>query len=193
MHHVATPRSIGHRALLMLAPVSASQHARLKSGGGLQYHPNLRSGCSAPRAIPILSAIVASKVLVWFQLGRRYPLKTLPSARQYRRQGSAKAPLKPVLPAKACSLPERRHPLTLVATGELTRPEHRAIVDRQAARVVLEYALLPPLPLQIKSALLQVGLPPWAKRANRAKRENRTRGTKKDPHGNCIRFVLNIF
>jgi hypothetical protein len=219
MHHVATPRSIGHRALLMPAPVSAGQHAHLKSGGGLPYRPNLRSGCSAPRAIPILSAIAASKALVWFQLVRRYPLKTLPSARPYRRQVSAKAPLKPVLPAKACSLPERhplpyrrqvsakaplkpvlpakacsllpkRHPLPLVATGESTRPEHRVFVDRPAARAVREYALLPPLPLQAKSALRQAGLPPGAKRA---KRENRTSRTKKDPHGSWFSFVLNFF
>jgi hypothetical protein len=194
MHHVATPRSIGHRALLVLAPVSAGQHARLKSGGGLQYRPNLRSGCSAPGAIPILSAIAASKALVWFQLGRRYPLKTLPSARPYRSQGSAKAPLKPVLPAKACSLlPPQRHPLPLVATGEPTRPEHRVFVDRPAARAVREYALLPPLPLQAKSALRQAGLPPGAKRANRAKRENRTSRTKKNPHGSWFSFVLNFF
>ena len=191
MHPAATPRSIGRRALVV-APVSAGQHARLKSGGGLPYRPNLRSGCSAPRAIPVLSAIAASKALVWFQRGRRYPLKTLPSARPYRRQASAKAPPKPVLPAKACSLPERRL-LPLAATGELTRPKHRAFVDRPAARAVREYALLPPLPLQAKSALRQAGLPPGAKRANRAKRENRTRRTKKDPHGSWFRFALNFF
>ena len=216
MHHVATPRSIGHRALLVPAPVSAGQHARLKSGGGLlPYRPNLRSECSAPRAIPILSAIAASKALVWFQLVRRYPLKTLPSARPYRRQVSAKAPLKPVLPAKACSLPERhplpyrrqasakvplkpvlpakacslpeRRPLPLAATGELTKPKHRAFVDRPAARAVREYALLPPLPLQEKTVLLQAGLPPGAKQASRTSR------TKKDPHGSWFRFALNFF
>ena len=193
MHPAATPRSIGHRALLVPAPVSAGRHVRLKSGGGLPYRPNLRSGCSAPRAIPILSAIAASKALVWFQLVRRYPLKTLPSARSYRRQISAKAPLKPVLPAKVCSLLPKRHPLPLVATGEPTRPAHRVFVDRPAARAVREYALLSPLPLQAKSALRQAGLPPGAKRANRAKRENRTRRTKKDPHGSWFRFALNFF
>ena len=184
MHPAATPRSIGRRALVV-APVSAGQHARLKSGGGLPYRPNLRSGCSAPRAIPVLSAIAASKALVWFQCGRRYPLKTLPSARPYRRQASAKAPPKPVLPAKACSLPPQRHPLPLVATGELTRPEHRAFVDRPAARVMREYALLPSL--QAKSVLLQAGLSPEAERATRARR------TKKDPHGSWFRFALNFF
>ena len=187
MHHAATPRSIGHRALLVPAPVSAGRHARLKSGGGLPYRPNLRSGCSAPRAIPILSAIAASKALVWFQLIRRYPLKTLPSARPYRRQASAKAPLKPVLPAKAYSFLPKRRLLPLAATGEPTRPKHRAFVDRPAARAVREYALLPPLPLQAKSALRQAGLPPGAKRANRARR------TKKDPHGSWFRFALNFF
>ena len=187
MHHAATPRSIGHRALLVPAPVSAGRHARLKSGGGLPYRPNLRLGCSAPRAIPVLSAIAASKALVWFQLGRRYPLKTLPSARPYRRQASAKAPLKPVLPAKACNLLPERHPLPLAATGELTRPKHRAFVDRPAARAVREYALLPPLPLQEKAVLLQAGLPPGAKQASRTSR------TKKDPHGSWFRFVLNFF
>ena len=184
MHHMATPRSIGHRALLVLSPVSAGRHTCLKSEGGLPYRPNLRSGCSALGAIPILSAIAARKALVWLQLGRRYPRKALPSARQYRRQVSAKAPLKPVLPAKACSLPER-HPLPLVATEELTRPEHRAFVDRPAARVVREYALLPPL--QAKSVLLQAGLPPGAKRVNRSRR------TKMDPHGSWFRFALNFF
>ena len=184
MHHAATPRSIGHRALLVPAPVSAGRHARLKSGGGLPYRPNLRSGCSAPRAIPVLSAIAASKALVRFQLVRRYPLKTLPSARPYRRQISAKAPLKPVLPAKACSLPERRL-LPLAATGELTRPKHRAFADRPVARAVRGYALPPPL--QTKSVLLQAGLSPEAERATRARR------TKKDPHGSWFRFALNFF
>ena len=184
MHHVATPRSIGHRALLVPAPVPAGRHARLKSGGGLPYRSNLRSGCSAPGAIPILSAIAARKAWVWFQLGRRYPLKTLPSARPCRRQISAKAPLKPVLPAKACSLPERR-PLPLAATGEPTRPKHRAFADRPAARAVREYALRPPL--QAKAVLLQAGLPSGAKRAKQASR------TKKDPHGSWFRFVLNFF
>jgi len=84
MHHVATPRSIGHRALLVPAPVSAGRHARLKSGGGLPYRPNLRSGCSAPRAIPILSAIAASKP--WYGSS---------SSDGYRTQDFTKRPILP--------------------------------------------------------------------------------------------------
>lgn len=51
---------------------------------------------------------------------------------------SAKVPLRPVLPIKACSLPGR-HQLPLVATGETVKQNHRVFAARPAARAVRGY------------------------------------------------------
>ena len=81
----------------------------------------------------------------------------------YRVRVSSRVLPRPVLPAKACSLPGH-HQLPLAVTGEPTKPGDRVFVARQAARAVRRHILLlppqqKPVPLNGKMALEGV-LPP---------------------------------
>jgi len=116
MHHVATPRSIGHRALLVPAPVSAGRHARLKSGGGLPYRPNLRSGCSAPRAIPILSAIAGKQSLGMVPARPTVPAQDFTKRPILPAPGISKGPSQ-ARPARESLQPPRAPSVTLPAPG----------------------------------------------------------------------------